>query len=95
MKFLVELEAVFPHSVDDEARAAVVAAERRRGRELRADGTIEHIYRIPGTMANVAIWDVPDADALHELLRSLPAYPYVVLRRVQALATHPLERPGA
>ena len=93
MKFLVELEAVFPASMDATARAEVIAAERQTGRELRRSGVIEHIYRVPGTMANVAIWEVGDVDTLHELLTSLPAYPWVTIKRVQALATHPLEQP--
>jgi muconolactone D-isomerase len=92
MKFLVELESTFPTTMTTEQREAVMAAELRRGLELRAAGSIDRIFRIPGRLANVAIWEVPDADALHALLTSLPAFPYMTVSRAQALATHPLEQ---
>ena len=39
---------------------------------------------------NVGIWAGPDADAVHQAIVSLPAFPWIDAR-VTALATHPLE----
>lgn len=49
------------------------------------------IWRIPGKVANVGIWDAPDASALHEALSSLPLFPWMSIE-VTALATHHLEQ---
>jgi muconolactone D-isomerase len=60
-----------------------------RGRQLRASGVLRSIWRVPGRLANVAIWSAPDADRLHELLTSLPLWRWMDVQ-VTALATHPL-----
>ena len=90
MEFLVEIQVNLPPSLPVPDRDALLARERERGRELKSNGTIVRIWRIPGRMANVGIWRGADADAIHEALTSLPLFPYVDAR-VTALATHPLE----
>jgi muconolactone D-isomerase len=91
MEFLVEIEiGPIPADVRDE----VLVAERERGAELVAAGTIERIWRIPGRHANVGIWVAEDASALHRAICSLPAHPWMDVA-VSALAVHPLEGGGA
>lgn len=89
MEFHVELEIELPPSMSAAERAALTEAERARGRELVAAGAIAHIWRLPGQIANVGIWCARDATELHELLTSLPMWPYARVR-VRALARHPL-----
>ena len=64
--------------------------KRVRGLELVAAGQIRRIWRIPGTSQNVGIWDAADATELHDLISSLPAFPWITAE-VTALALHPLE----
>ena len=91
MEFLVEIEPGRKPGLEGEAQADLVARERARGRELRASGAIRRIWRIPGRAgANVGVWEAPDATVLHELISSLPAFPWMDVR-VTALAEHPLE----
>jgi len=68
--------------------------ERRRGQDLQAQGWLRRIWRVPGRMANVALYEARDATHLHELLTSLPLWPWMDVA-VQPLAQHPLERPEA
>jgi muconolactone D-isomerase len=71
-------------------RAELLARERDRGLALRAEGTLTRIWRLPGRLANIGIWSVPDAEALHEALTSLPVMPYASVA-VTVLARHPVD----
>lgn len=72
----------------------LLGEERERGRELIADGSISHIWRLPGTYGNVGIWSATTATHLHQNLSSLPLFPWMQLT-VTPLAHHPLsDQPG-
>lgn len=94
LEFHVEIEIELPAEMPPDARSALADAERERGRELVAAGAIVHIWRLPGQLANVGIWRAHDATELHELLTSLPMWPYARVR-VRALARHPLTSAAA
>ena len=64
--------------------------EFARGKALQDAGSIARIWRIPGRFANVAVWRAADATELHDLLTSLPLFPWMDVE-VEALALHPLE----
>lgn len=91
MEFLVAIRASVPDDFDEPKRAQLLAAELARGRELRRDGVIQRIWRVPGAQRNVGIWEARDAGALHEAISSLPLYRWMSTE-VTALATHPVER---
>ncbi|MBS1844821.1 MAG: muconolactone Delta-isomerase family protein [Actinobacteria bacterium] len=93
MRFLVEIRVDFPPDLRDpssERRGKILAAELDRGLELRRDGVIEHIWRVPGALHNFGVWQAADATALHEAISSLPAFPWIEAR-VTPLADHPIE----
>ncbi len=89
MRFLVRIEVQLPGDMAGAARERLLADELRRGRELVEAGAIRSIWRIPGGLRNVGIWEAPDATALHELIASLPLYPWIATE-VVPLAEHPL-----
>ena len=78
-----------PPALDPSERERLLAAELERGRELHAAGTIVDIWRIPGGLRNVGIWEAADATELHAAISSLPLYPYLDAD-VTALARHPI-----
>jgi muconolactone D-isomerase len=90
LKFLVKIEVDLPPSLSAEERDALLRAELARGRELKRAGSIAEIWRIPGGLRNVGIWEAVDATKLHELLVSLPLFPYINAE-VVPLATHPID----
>jgi muconolactone D-isomerase len=90
LEFLVEIDVRLPQTMSEEEIASLVRAERERGVELRMQGAIRRIWRIPGRMSNVGIWSAADATALHELISSLPLARWLDVR-VTPLAVHPLE----
>jgi muconolactone D-isomerase len=93
VKFLVQIEVQLPGAMPDDERERLLAAELERGRELVEAGAISAIWRIPGGLRNVGIWEAPDATALHQLIASLPLYRWL-RSDVTPLADHPLGRFG-
>jgi muconolactone D-isomerase len=91
MQFLVQIRVVLPANLSDEERSALLAAELKRGRELRDAGSIVSIWRIPGALRNVGIWEAADATELHDLISSLPLQPHLEVE-VTPLAQHPIDR---
>jgi muconolactone D-isomerase len=92
VEFLVEIEVLLPPDMPEDQRAELAAAEDARGRELRRQGVIQRIWRVPGGLRNVGIWEAHDATDLHEAISGLPLYPWIHAE-VTALARHPLEMP--
>lgn len=91
MKFLVRIAVELPPTLSAEARDEVLDAELQRGRELKAAGAIVEIWRVPGGVRNVGIWEAADATELHDLIASLPLFPYLDAE-VTPLAEHPIDR---
>ena len=77
--------------MDTEAKNVLLESEWRRGSELRDTGTIVRIWRIPGQLANVGIWETTDATELLAAISSLPLFPWMTTR-VTPHAAHPLEQ---
>jgi muconolactone D-isomerase len=90
-EFLVRIETRLPPDLPEARRVELLEAEAARGRELIESGKLRRIWRVPGRLANVSLYDVDGADELHELLTSLPLARWMDVR-VEALAVHPLER---
>jgi muconolactone D-isomerase len=91
LKFLVAIDVRLPGTLTGMERDELLAAELERGRELVEAGAISAIWRIPGALRNVGIWDAEDATELHEHLTSLPLFPWLTAE-VTPLAEHPLQR---
>jgi muconolactone D-isomerase len=82
------MDVRIPHGLDPEEAARLKAAERTRFQELQRAGTWRHIWRVVGRYANVSIFDVESNAELHELLTSLPLYPFMKIK-VTPLCRHP------
>jgi muconolactone D-isomerase len=90
MEFLVRIDVDLPADVTELRRRELLEAEAERGRDLLASGALLRIWRVPGRLANISIYDTADATELHALLSSLPLWPWMDVH-VEPLATHPLE----
>jgi muconolactone D-isomerase len=93
-EFLVENKVSLPPEMPEEQRRRLLEEEHERARELLRRGAIERIWRIPGGLRNVGVWRVADASELHELLASLPLFPWLE-STVTPLAGHPVEEDRA
>ncbi len=90
MEFLVHITITLPRDMPEAERALLLDAEHARGQELRGEGTISRIWRIPGRYANVGVWQAVDATQLHDALTSLPLFEFLDIT-VTPLAKHRLE----
>lgn len=90
-EFLVYADNKIDPDTDPEKLAKLRAGERARAVELRESGNLKRLWRVPGRWATVGLYEAADATELHELLASLPMWPYSEMR-VEALATHPQEQ---
>ena len=90
MEFLVQITVRLPSDMSDEERRVLLHEEWIKGRELRSQGVIVRIWRVPGALRNVGIWKAADATELHAKISSLPAFKYLNAD-VTALAAHPVE----
>ncbi len=90
MEFLVRIETRLAEDMPAERCDQLMQAEIARARELIAAGLLRRIWRVPGRLANISLYEAPDATAVHEAISSLPLWPWMTVM-VEALALHPLE----
>jgi muconolactone D-isomerase len=88
MLFHVRMDVRLPPDMDETKAAALKASERQRFQDLQRSGQWRHIWRIVGRYANISIFDVESAAALHDLLMSLPLFPFMEID-VTPLCRHP------
>jgi muconolactone D-isomerase len=88
MLFQAQITIRIPPGSDKKEIEALSAAEIKYAQQLQHDGKWRHIWRIAGKWANISIFDVDDADELHQILSSLPLFPYMQVK-VMALCRHP------
>ena len=88
MLFHVSITVRIPHDVDPEKIKQLGAEEHERAKELQLQGKWVHLWRVAGRYANVSVFDVESSDELHEILNSLPLYPFMEID-VTALCHHP------
>jgi len=90
MEFLARIEQNISPDMDPGRLAEVKAAEKVRGQELVEAGKLQRIWRIPGRRAVYALYKVDSAEELHEVLASLPLFPWMDIE-VTALSAHALD----
>jgi muconolactone D-isomerase len=88
MLFHVRMDVRIPHDLDPATRADLVAQEKERALEIQRSGAWPQLWRIAGEYANISVFDVGSNDELHELLSSLPLFPFMTIA-VTPLAAHP------
>jgi muconolactone D-isomerase len=88
MLFQVEMDVKVPTGFDPERFEQLKSEEKALSQDLQRSGKWRHIWRVVGQYANVSIFDVESNAELHDLLISLPLYPFMEIR-VTALCRHP------
>ena len=77
MLFHVRMDVDIPPDTSKEIVARLRADEKARFQQLQRSGQWRHIWRVVGQYANISIFDVDSPATLHELLLSLPLFPYM------------------
>lgn len=88
MLFHVEMIVNLPQDLPKAEADVLKATEKARARELQESGTWRHLWRVAGQYANVSIFEVNNPGELHEILSTLPLFPFMQIE-VRALCHHP------
>ncbi len=88
MLFHVSMDVRIPHGVDPLTLKELSEREHERAKELQLEGKWTHLWRVAGKYSNISIFDVSDPADLHDILNSLPLYPFMEVE-VTALCKHP------
>jgi len=88
MLFQVEMDVRVPHDFPAEKAEALKQTERARAQELQRAGIWRHLWRVAGRYSNVSIFDVSGPQDLHDILSSLPLFPFMDMR-ITPLCRHP------
>jgi muconolactone D-isomerase len=88
MLFHVHIDVRIPHGTAPEKLKELSEREHERARELQLQGRWIHLWRITGKYSNISVFEVADPAELHDILNSLPLYPYMDVD-ITALCKHP------
>lgn len=88
MLFHVRMDVSIPHDLDPAEREKLVANEKARALVVQRAGKWPHLWRLVGRYSNISVFDVDSTDELHQILSSLPLFPFMSIE-VSALAQHP------
>lgn len=88
MLFHARMDVAIPHDLDQDTREKLVAEEKARALELQRAGKWPHLWRIVGQYSNISVLDVDSPTELHQILSSLPLFPYMHID-VTPLTQHP------
>ncbi|KAB8046898.1 MAG: muconolactone Delta-isomerase [Janthinobacterium sp.] len=88
MLFHVRMNVNLPLDMPAEQAAQLKQTERELAQRLQHEGKWRHLWRIAGQYANISVFDVDSVDELHNLLTSLPLFPYMQID-VMPLCRHP------
>jgi muconolactone D-isomerase len=90
MEFLVNIKFVWPDSIGEEVRKDLREKEVKMAKELARKGHLVRMWRVVGRRENWGLWRAKDATEMHDILSSLPIWPYMDVS-VHAMAVHPVD----
>ncbi len=88
MLFHVSMDVRIPHGANSQKTKQLGEQEHKRATQLQQQGKWLHLWRVAGKYANISVFDVESPAELHEILSSLPLFPFMELE-VVALCRHP------
>lgn len=88
MLYHVRMDVLIPTDMDPKKVEELKATEKALSQKLQEEGKWRHIWRLAGEYSNFSIFDVESNEELHEIMMSLPLYPYMKVE-VTPLLRHP------
>lgn len=86
--FHVQMDVHRPRDITSDAWTKLVGNERDMAQRLQQAGTWRHLWRLVGQYKNFSIFAVESNSELHEILSSLPLFPYMTVT-VTPICRHP------
>lgn len=91
MEFLVNIKLHWPDNMDETVKSKVISDERAHAAELIKSGNLVRMWRVPCRFENWGLWRAKSATELHQIISSLPAFPWMRDVTVNPLAKHPVD----
>lgn len=88
MLFQVQMDVRIPHDLPADRADQLKREERDRAQVLQKSGIWRHLWRHAGRYANTSIFDVGSTQELHDILSTLPLFPFMDIN-VTPLCRHP------
>ena len=88
MLFHVRMDVTIPYDLDPIRADELKHVERERAQALQKQGKWRHLWRTAGRYSNVSIFDVENAQELHDIVSTLPLFPFMAVA-VTPLCRHP------
>ena len=88
MLYHVRMDVLLPTDMDADKVNKLKAAEKALSQKLQDEGKWRHIWRLAGEYSNFSIFDVESNEELHDIMMSLPLYPYMNVA-VTPILRHP------
>lgn len=88
MLFQVQMDVRIPHDLPLDRADQLKREERERAQALQQSGVWRHLWRHAGRYANTSIFDVSSTQELHDILSTLPLFPFMEIN-VTPLCRHP------
>jgi muconolactone D-isomerase len=88
MLFLVQMKVNPPTHLAPDEFALIKEEEKQRALDIQRQGKWPHLWRVTGKYSNVSVLDVDSNQELHDLLTSLPLFPYMEVS-VTPMNAHP------
>lgn len=88
MLYHVRMDVLLPTDMNADQVNELKQAEKALSHKLQEQGKWRHIWRLAGEYSNFSIFDVESNEELHDIMMSLPLYPYMKVE-VTPLLRHP------
>lgn len=89
MLFMLRIDVSLPPDMPQAEKDAIRQRENARAEQLIGEGVMVRIWRIVGRVANYSLWEAATLEKLHEVLMSMPMFPYMKID-VTPLIDHPV-----
>src|SRR5690606_22407696 len=90
MEFLINIKINWPIDMDPVIKENIILEEQEVAGKLASKGHLVRMWRVPGRRENWGLWRARDATQMHEIISSLPVFPYMDVN-VYSLAIHPVD----
>lgn len=86
--FLVRMDLKLPPEFTPMRIANLYQQEAEAAKPYLDSGEFARCFRVPGTRNHIALWDVKDAQTIHDAYTSFPMFPWMTVT-VEALTENP------
>lgn len=87
MVYVVEMDVHIPESWDEDKKKSFMEREKETSQEWQQSGKWKYLWRVAGRYSNISVLEVESPEELHEILSSLPLFPYMTLK-VTSICKH-------